>query len=140
MAHTLKDTINEIATLRDNPDATIMDALRPWMVITGLSFKDALHLSYPQVTEGLFAVYNKLEDVIDVLDDDQIQEAACRSLKKITVVGDTITDGDVAVRSGKDISWDGTTWAWISDPKLRQRNTSKSYREALSAVLEELGR
>lgn len=136
---TMKDAIREIKTLAEDTNVPIIDVLRPWMVLTGLTFKDALHLTHHDAIEGLMRVYAKLAEVLDVLDDDQIQEAACRCLKNITVYGEMITDGEVALRHGQTISWDGSTWHYTTDPKLRQRGSSKSYAEALNAVREMLG-
>ncbi len=131
---TIKEAIQEIGSLTD--DKPIIDILRPWMAITGLTFKDALHLSHGEAIEGLKAVHNKLGEVLDVLDEDQLQEAACRCLKDITVYGEMMSHGDVTVRHGQNLNWDGTAWIYISDPKLRQRDSSKSYAEALKIVRE----
>jgi len=136
---TMKDAIREIKTLSEDTNVPIIDVLRPWMVITGLTFKDALHLTHHDAIEGLMRVYAKLAEVLDVLDDDQVQEAACRCLKRITVYGEMITDGTVAVRHGQNVEWDGASWLYTADPKLRQRGSTKSYREALAAVREIVG-
>jgi hypothetical protein len=136
---TLKAAILEIAKLQENANVPIIDVLRPWMAITGLTFKDALHLTHQDAVEGLLRVHAKLAEVLDVLDEDQIQEAACRCLKDVTVYGEMITDGEVAVRQGQNISWDGSSWNYVVDPKMRQRGSSKSYATALGAVRELLG-
>jgi len=136
---TLKDAILEIRKLEDDTNVPIIDILRPWMAITGLTFKDALHLTPADAINGLIAVHKKLGEVLDVLDEDQLQEAACRCLKTVTVYGELITDGDVAVRHGQNIQWDGNTWVFITDPKMRQRGSSKSYSEALKIVREFIG-
>ena len=136
---TLKQAIVEIGNLRENTNVPIIDILRPWMAITGLTFKDALHLTHRDALDGLMRVYGKLGDVIDVLDEDQIQEAACRCLKTVTVYGEMITDGTVAVRHGQNIAWDGTTWHYTADPKMRQRGSTKVYAEALAAVRGAMG-
>ena len=136
---TLKEAIAEIGNLRESPNVPIIDVLRPWMAITGLTFKDALHLTHNDAIEGLLRVHTKLAEVLDVLDEDQIQEAACRCLKTVTVYGEMITDGTVAVRHGQNIAWDGSTWHYTADPKMRQRGSTKSYSEALAAVREAMG-
>jgi len=136
---TLKEAIVEIGNLTENTNLPIIDILRPWMAITGLTFKDALHLTHNDAVEGLLRVHTKLAEVLDVLDEDQIQEAACRCLKTVTIYGEMITDGTVAVRHGQNIVWDGSDWHFTADPKMRQRGSSKSYREALTAVRELMG-
>lgn len=136
---TLKQAIIEISKLQEDSNVPIIDILRPWMAITGLTFKDALHLTHYDAIQGLMRVYAKLGEVLDVLDEDQIQEAACRCLKTVTVYGEMITDGTVAVRHGQNISWDGNNWLYTSDPKMRQRGQTKSYPEALAAVRELMG-
>jgi len=136
---TLKEAIQEVSKIKEGANLPIIDILRPWMAITGLTFKDALHLTHKDAVEGLMRVHTKLSEVLDVLDEDQIQEAACRCLKTVTVYGEMITDGTVAVRHGQNIAWDGTTWHYTADPKMRQRGTTKSYAEALGAVREMMG-
>jgi len=136
----IKDAIRSIEVLTEGvKKATLLDVLRPWTVITDLSFQDALHLNYENTFEGLLRVYGKLREMTDVLDEDQLRETACRSLKDITIYGEDITDGEIAVRYSQTLSWDGTHWNYTADPKLRQRGTSKSYVEALAAVREMMG-
>lgn len=135
----IRHAIQSIARLQQATNPPLIEVLRPWMVITGLTFKDALHVSYEDLQRGLDAVHEKLSGVLDVLDEDQLQEAACRSLKTVTVYGEMMTDGDVAVRHGQNIDWDGSSWNYVTDPKLRQRGASKSYAEALAAVREIVG-
>lgn len=135
----IKEAINSLEALLDSAKVKLIDVLRPWMVITNLEFKDAVHLNYGAALEGLLNVHSKLKEMTDVLDDDQLQEAACRCLKDITVYGEDITDGEIAVRHSQKLSWDGNNWNYTADPKLRQRGTSKSYLEALAAVREMMG-
>lgn len=139
MPQTIKDAIASLKTLDHETNAPIIDVLRPWMVITGLGFKDALHLVQQDVIEGLMRVHNKLGESLDIFDDDQLQEAACRCLGRVTVYGEMITDGETAIRHGQNIEWDGSTWVYIADAKMRQRGTSTSYPEALKAVREIVG-
>jgi hypothetical protein len=135
----IKNSIASIRDLHENTNIPLINLMRPWMAITGLSFKDALHLTHLDLVEGLVRVHARLGDSLDIFDEDQLQEAACRCLKKITVYGEMITDGEFAVHRGQDIEWGGSSWVFISDPKLRMRETSMSYREALKAVQERLG-
>lgn len=136
---TIREAIESIARLQQATNPPIIEVLRPWMIVTGLTFKDALHVSYADLQKGLDAIHDKLSGVLDVLDEDQLQEAACRSLKTVTVYGEMITDGDVAVRHGQNIEWDGSAWNYVTDPKLRQRGSSKSYAEALTTVRQIVG-
>lgn len=139
MSQTIKEAIASLKSLDHETNAPIIDVLRPWMVITGLGFKDALHLVQQDVIEGLMRVHNKLGESLDIFDDDQLQEAACRCLGRVTVYGEMITDGETAIRHGQNIEWDGSTWVYIADAKMRQRGTSKTYPEALKAVREIVG-
>jgi len=139
MSQTIKDAINSIKDLETKTNAPLIDVLRPWMTITGLGFKDALHLVHQDLVEGLMRVHEKLGESLDIFDEDQLQEAACRCLGRVTVYGDMITDGDIAIRHGQNIEWDGTMWLYISDPKMRQRGTTKSYTQALATVREIVG-
>lgn len=134
----LKDTIAGLRWLSENINVPLIQLLRPWMVITGLEFQDGVHLTADQLVNSLLRVYGKLGDSLDLLDEDQLQEAACRCLKKITVYGEMI-DSSVAAQQKQDVEWDGSTWVFIADPKMRLRETSKSYVQALGAVKERLG-
>lgn len=135
----IRHAIESIGRLQQATNPPLIEVLRPWMVITGLTFKDALHVSYADLQGGLDAIHEKLNGVLDVLDEDQLQEAACRCLKTVTVYGEMMKDGDVAVRHGQNIEWDGNAWNYVTDPKLRQRGSSKSYAQAMTAVREMVG-
>lgn len=137
MPQNLRDTVRQIGQLNDAKP--LIDFLRCWMDITDLDFKDAIHLSYPDLLDALRRVSTKLSDSVDLFDEDQLQEAACRCLKSITVYGDMITDRDVAVRQSQRIEWDGTAWHYMGDPTLRKRAEASSYRDALEAVKQSLG-
>jgi hypothetical protein len=137
--HNIKDAIASIRDLREDANIPLIDLMRPWMTITGLGFQDAVHLTHQDLVAGLVRVHARLGDSLDIFDEDQLQEAACRCLKRVTVYGEMITDGELAVRHGQNIEWDGSTWVFISDPKLRMRETTMSYREALKAVQDRLG-
>ena len=139
MSQTVKESIASLKNLDPDTNAPLIDVLRPWMVITGLGFKDALHLVHKDLVEGLMRVFKKLGDSLDIFDEDQLQEAACRCLGRVTVYGEMIIDGDTGIRHGQNIEWDGSTWNYITDAKMRQRGTSKSYPEALKTVREIVG-
>lgn len=135
----IKEAIQGIADLKEDTNIPMINIMRPWMIITDLSFKDAIHLTHRDMIAGLVRVHNKLGEVLDVLDEDQLRESACRCLKEVVVYGDEITDGEIAVRHSQRLSWDGSNWNYTADPKLRQRATSKSYIEALATVRELFG-
>ena len=139
MSQTTKEAIASLKNLDLDTRVPLIDMLRPWMLITGLGFKDALHLVHHDLVEGLMRVYQKLGESIDIFDNDQLQEAACRCLGRVTIFGEMITDGETAIRHGQNIEWDGSTWNYIADAKMRQRGTTKSYPEALKAVREIVG-
>jgi hypothetical protein len=132
----IKDAIAGLRHLPENVNVPIIDLMRPWMTLTGLEFKDAVHMTADDLVKKLLAVHAKLGDSLDLLDEDQLQEAACRCLKKITVYGDLVGEGDIVLSHGQDVSWDGSTWNFVVDPKLRMRQTSKHYLEAITAVKE----
>jgi hypothetical protein len=135
----IKESIAGLKPLHENINVPLIELLRPWMIIAGLEFKDGVHLTADDLVQKLLRVYAKLGDSLDLLDEDQLREAACRCLKKITVYGDFIEDGDIVFKHGQDIEWDGSTWVFISDPKLRLRETSKLYEHALDAIKQRLG-
>lgn len=137
MPQNIKHTIMSIPHLKGD-DSPLIDYLRIWMEITDLDFKDVIHLTPGELTAGLGRVTTKLHESVDIFDEDQLREAACRCLKSISVYGEMITDGDVAVHQQQRIEWDGSKWNFLGDPKLRQPDTSTSYREALRRVQESL--
>lgn len=123
-----------IASLKDlTPEATLplIDVLRPWMLITGLDFKDAIHCTYQDLVTSLCLVYEKLGDSVDIFDEDALQEAACRCLKKITLFGEPMKEGFVQVTPSIDVVWDGNSWIFITDPKMRSQGMASRYKEAL---------
>ena len=126
-----------IASLKDlTPEANlpIIDVLRPWMVITGLDFKDAIHCSYQDLVSALCLIYEKLGDSTDIFDEESLQEAACRCLNKITVYGEPMKEGFVQVTPSIDLVWDGNSWIFITDPKMRSQGIATRYKEALQEV------
>jgi hypothetical protein len=136
--HNLKDTIAGLRHLHENINVPLIELLRPWMIITGLDFKDGVHLTADELVQKLLRVYVKLGDSLDLLDEDQLREAACRCFKKVTVYGELVEDAGIVLKHGQDIEWDGNTWIFISDPKLRMRETTKVYAHALEAVKQRL--
>lgn len=138
MSYTVQQAISSIKHLQENTNVPLIDLLRPWMVITGLDFKDAIHLTHMQLTNGLCRIYNRLGDSLDIFDGDQLQEAACRCLQTVTVYGEPLQEEDTAVAVGQTIQWDGSRWIFISDPKMRLRESAPSYKEALEQVKKQI--
>jgi hypothetical protein len=134
----IKDAIAGLRDIPEDSKVPLIDLMRPWMAITGLEFKDVVHLTAQDLGTKLRAIHTKFGDSLDLFDEDQLREAACRCMQKVTVYGELIKDGDVAVRQSQDMIWDGTTWTFVVDPRMRLRQTSKSYVESLAAVKEQL--
>ena len=145
MTQSIKQTIREIsalftgqASVNRDPSATttpLIDLMRPWLVITGLDFKDVVHLSSGEMWSALERVHAKVGGILDVLDDDQLRETACRMIGSVTLhEEDPVVEDGVVLHGGTTISWDGSAWQYVSDPKLRMRDSTKTYAEALSAV------
>jgi hypothetical protein len=137
------DTINRLGRLFENGElrstVTVMDVLQPWMVFTGLEAHDFMHRSWTDLTEPLLRIHQKLSVLDGILGEDQAQEAACRELRDVDVLGELIEDGDFAQQSKVRIAWNGS-WMWTCDPILRNRAETKSFTEARDAVLEMLKR
>jgi hypothetical protein len=145
MTSDIKQTIRDIGRLterRSDMDdfkamATVplIDMMRPWLVITNLDFKDVVHVSVEEIWSALCRVHDKLGGILDVLEEDQMRETACRMIASVTVRdADPVVDGDILLHCGTTISWDGGSWQYVSDPKLRMRASAKTYAEALEAV------
>jgi hypothetical protein len=137
--HSIKDAVVRIPSL-DGSKSPMLEFMRAWMIITGLDFEDVVLLSYEELVGGLARVSAKLVGSLDIFDEDQAQEAACRCLGKVVVAGPIIEDADVAVRTSQRIEWDGSTWNYTADPRMRVRGVSKSFTVAVAAVKEVLGR
>lgn len=139
----IKTTIKSLKALKLGPDVQqepLINLIRPWMIITDLELIDAIHLDVESLQNQLSDIRDSLKDVIDIVDEDQLQEAACRKLKTVHIYGDMIQDEDIAERAKLTINWDGGKWVYITDPKLRMTESSNSYLEAKEAVCQMLGR
>ena len=139
----IKTNILGIKNLLDEKkpeDVPLVDLLRVWMVITDLEIMDAMHLSVSELGEHLISIHEKLSGILDVVDEDQLQEAACRQIGKINIYGDFIQEGEVAERMKLTVSWDGGKWLYITDPKLRMTESCGNYKSAKNAIFEMLGR
>lgn len=119
---------------------SLIDMMRPWLVITGLDFKDVVHLTVEDLWTALGRIHDKLGGIIDVLDGDQLREAACRVIGSVTVHSDEpVAEDGVVIHSGLTVSWDGGAWQYVTDPKMRLRESAGTYAEALAAVRRMLG-
>lgn len=118
---------------------SIQKLLKPWLIITGLELKDALHQTPDRLRDDLQTVYSGLRAVLGLLPEDQLQEAACRLLGTFEIYGEAISDGTFSIEQSCSISWDGNGWLFISDPKLRLRETAQTYQKAVAEVRKILG-
>lgn len=134
MTQNIKQAIRLLGQLPAD-ETPMIEFIRCWMTITGLDFKDAVHLRYGELVQQLTLVAEKLSDSTDIFDEDQLQEAACRCLKTVKIYGDSIIEEDVSVEQSQTLSWDGSRWNFIVDPKLRMRETSTQFASARDAVL-----
>ena len=136
----IKEAILSIANLGEGSSIRVI--MRPWMIITGLSCRDAVNMAMPQMLKGLKQAHEKLADSVDIFDEDQLQEAACRCLGEVTMYGDTLDEEDeyFAQEASFKMQWQGGSWHFCVDPRSRQRESSKSYHEALAAGREYLDR
>lgn len=133
----VKTSIQNISQKR-LADTPLITVLRYWMTITGLDFKDAIHVSFEEMSRDLENIHDRLASVVDVLDDDQAQEAACRLLEQIHIYSDDMDDEEVSARSRITVKWDGSAWQFICDPKLRLRESKPRFVDAREAVLKML--
>ena len=143
MSQTIKTTITGLKSLKLGTGAgkePLINLIRPWMIITDLELMDAIHLNVEELQGQLSSIRDSLMDVIDIVDEDQLQEAACRKIKSMNVYADMIPDQDVAERAKLTINWDGSKWLYITDPKLRMTESSSSYKAARDAVFNMLQR
>lgn len=148
MTQSIKSTIASLeylfeeGTLRTS--TSLMDVLRPWLIITGLDVQDLLHKPWTELVAPLLRIHKKLPSVLSILDEDQAQEAACREIKSVDVFSDLNDDFfeevDLAGRTKITVAWDDLLekWVWIGDPKLRIRETSRRFIEARDSVREML--
>lgn len=142
MEQSIKPIIQALTQIDlDNPEsARLVDLFQPWLIITDLELKDVIHLSAGDLGANLRDIRDSLSGLTDVIDDDQLQEAACRKIKRIDIYGEYIEDATVAERQKVTLNWDGAKWMYVCDPKLRQQESCASYKGAKAAVFEMLGR
>lgn len=137
MEQNIKSAFKTIGDLLRNDGLgglTFAEMMHLWISITDLELKDVIHLTPAQTQRELTLVHEKLRDVVDILDGDQLQEAACRLIKNVKVHRDPLGDIDFSVESGVDLNWDGNRWRFVSDPKLRLQEGAATYREALGKI------
>jgi len=141
---TLQQALGSIESLptKKAPDVPLHDLIRPWLAITDLGIREALHITAEHLHRDLCAVHNGLASYLKVMgttpDPDELQEAACRLIGQMEVLGDGFVDGDISMQSKVPLKFEGGTWVYWSDPKMRMRQTKATFREALVEVREML--
>lgn len=141
--NTIQQAIDDIQRLsekyaNDPFEIPLSDLLRPWLAITDLGIKDALGLSAKEIWAHLDSVLGGLSGYLAVMgsmpNPTELQEAACRLMGSFTIAGTNIIDGDLTLQQKMTLVFEGGVWVYITDPKLRMRETSVSFREALAKV------
>lgn len=139
MTTSMKQAIRSIEPLLEKRSlATFLEVFRPWLTLTDLGILDVLHLPHGILRDKLELVHSELSKILDVLTEEQAQEAAARLLAPITVYA-SVTDLFDARPSGSSLVWDGANWLFVCDPRTRLRDTRATYREALAEVRRHLG-
>jgi hypothetical protein len=145
--NTIQQAIEDIQRLakkhsESGEDIPLGDLLRPWLAITDLDIKDALEQSAADLWANLRAVHTGLSGYLAVMgsmpNPTELQEAACRLMASFSVAGTNIVDGDISLQQKMTIVFEGGVWVYITDPKLRMRETTTNFREALAKVREML--
>lgn len=135
----MKQAVRSIGPMLEKKSlATFLDVFRPWLTLTDLDIMDVLHVPHGLLSNKLERVHTELSRLLDVLTDEQAQEAAVRILAPITVHA-SVSDPFDQRPSGATLVWDGANWLFVCDPRTRQRDTRATYREALAAVRRHLG-
>jgi hypothetical protein len=132
MPTTIRDLIQHLYS--NDEEIRLLDYFQVWMEVTGLEFKDVLHLKPSSLQEGTARIAKRLGNSLDLFDNDQLQEAACRCLENIVVIGEPIVDNGVSVEKKDILSWDGNAWVCVIDPKMRIRENYPTFKQALAAV------
>jgi hypothetical protein len=138
--NTIQQAINDIAILSKTPaaEAPLAKLLRPWLAITDLELEDALTRNATELWDQLARVHKGLSGYLAVMgstpDPDELQEAACRLMGSFEIMGTNIIEGDIDITQKMSIVFEGGSWIYITDPKLRLRQTSDKFRTALKAV------
>lgn len=141
---TLQQALTSIESLPKAKAAEVPlhDLIRPWLAITDLGIREALHITAEHLHRDLCAVHEGLASYLKVMgttpDPDELREAACRLIGQMEVLGDGFVDGDIEMRNKVPLKFEGGVWVYWSDPKLRMRQTKENFREALVEVREML--
>lgn len=132
----IKETVQDLPRLLDKDPETIalIHTIRPWMFITGLEFHHVILLPVKRLIGDLRKVSATIGAVVDVFDETQAQEAACRAIAKIDIITEVVIEGVVSQRV-QPLEWDGKTWHYFSDPVLHLKESAQSYVQARDAIL-----
>lgn len=138
--NTFQQALSSIEDLpkKKAPEVPLHDLIRPWLAITDLGIREALQLSAEQIHQNLCAVHEGLASYLKVMgtspDPDELQEAACRLIGQMDVLGEGFNDGDITMQHKMTIKFEGGAWVYIADSKLRLRQSKEFFQEALSEV------
>lgn len=146
--NTIQQAINDIQNLTQKHGAVLKEGqagevplaklLRPWLAITDLELEDALALSATELWEQLSKVDKGLSGYLAVMgstpDPSQLQEAACRLMGGFTIAGSNVVEGDIEITQKMSIVFEGGAWIYVTDPKLRIRESAADFKTALKAV------
>jgi hypothetical protein len=121
--------------LEDQTSTPLREILEIWIELTGLEVSDALYLSASKIVEDLEQGYQVLLVLSGVVkNDSQLREMICRKIAKFKLSGPPIEEDGFTAPTFFTVAWNGTSWAWVSDPKNRTRSETNSLREAVSQL------
>jgi hypothetical protein len=119
-------------------DIPLRQLLRPWLILTDLEWQEGMDLSAGKIWRDLQAVHQGLASYLKVMGSTpnpvELQEAACRLIGEFQIRGADVTDGDINLTSHSTISFEGGAWVYVTDARLRLRDSKPTFREALREV------
>jgi len=137
---TLQQALTAIESLptKKAMDIPLHDLIRPWLSITDLGIREALQVSAGQLFADLCAVHEGLASYLKVMgttpDSDELREAACRLIGQMDVLGEGFVDGDISMQHKMTLKFEGGVWVYVSDPRMRLRQSKEKFSEALAEV------
>lgn len=137
MTQDIRDLVRSLKKLFDEPDKVrLRDVLHPWSVLGEVHGPGLLDYRWEDLVFLLKEVYSRLAPVLDVLDEDQTREAACRAIGKFVVFGPKTLDEETQLEVGLRflIAWENDAWVYYADPKTRIPSKCDTYVEARAEV------
>lgn len=138
---TIQQALSDFGFLHDQgkrvQDVPLKELLRPWLVVTGLEWREAVDCSVGQIWRDLQVANQGVSSYLKVMGEENpvdLREFSCRLIGRFTVMGEDIRDENVTATTRLTITFENGAWFYVSDTKLRLRDSRPTFSEALHEV------